>query len=132
MGSKFFPEGRLGGTSCLLHTAELHARNQDEVVIKSEPLSLTTLAVKQGKKDINHITPQLQVKTHQGLALPRKGTCYHRNMWRGDLVVLDLGVESNIQDREKSLSKGWVLSLQESARKPVKLDSESGEGQGVA
>lgn len=46
--------------------------------------------------------------------------------------MLDLGVENNIQDRENSLSKGWVLCLQESERKPMRLESESGEGQAVA
>lgn len=36
MGSKFFLEDGLGGTTCLLHIAELYAKNQDKVVIKSE------------------------------------------------------------------------------------------------
>lgn len=44
-------------------------------------------------------------------------------MWRGDLRALDWRVENNIQHRENGLGRGCVMRLQESERKPVRLES---------
>lgn len=73
---------------------------------------------------MSHVTPQLQAKALQWLVLPRRGTGHHRNMWRGDPRALDWRVENNIQHRKNGLGRGCVMSLQESERKPVRLESE--------